>query len=425
MPAVRVVDVEPLDGVEAGEAGGGAGGEALAGQQLAFERGEAALRRGVVEAVAAAAHRTQQPRLAQALPEGQARGLASLIGVVDGARGRSPPPRRHGDRFDDQLAAQMLGHGPADHPPAVHVEHHRQVEEAGPGRHVGDVGHPEAVRRRGRERALHQIGRGGGVALAPTDPRPFASVAPLQPGLAEQPGHSLARARHAGVPQFGPDPRRAVRAPALLVDRPDPLAEPLVGTGPRGGRPFPPGVVPAPRDTQQAAHRSHREVGLLRLDERERRYRIASLSLAKKAAAFFRISRSWRSVRTSRRRWRSSSRPPCVSPSRAPPSTSARRTRVRSVRSAIPRSLATAPRDLSLRRASCTASASTAGGYRGRVCDTRTPPHRHRVPNDQVSTEAGQLQPRFRTLEAMLWTAWLLLLRPLMLSDLVFWTRQA
>ena len=42
--------------------------------------------------------------------------------------------------------------------------------------------------------------------------------------------------------------------------------------------------------------------------ENSERYRIASLSLAKKAAAFFRISRSWRSVRTSRRSWRNSSR---------------------------------------------------------------------------------------------------------------------
>nr|MDP9471762.1 hypothetical protein [Chloroflexota bacterium] len=41
--------------------------------------------------------------------------------------------------------------------------------------------------------------------------------------------------------------------------------------------------------------------------------------------------------------------------------------------------------------ASCTASALKAGGYIGRVCDTGTPPHGHRVPNDQVSTEVGQL----------------------------------
>ncbi len=68
MSTVRVV--EPLDVVEEGETGGVAGGEALAGEQLAFERGEEALREGVVEAVAATAHRTQQPRFAQALPEG-------------------------------------------------------------------------------------------------------------------------------------------------------------------------------------------------------------------------------------------------------------------------------------------------------------------------------------------------------------------
>ncbi len=48
--------VEPLDVVEEGEARGSACREALAGQQFAFERGEEALRQGIVEAIAATAH---------------------------------------------------------------------------------------------------------------------------------------------------------------------------------------------------------------------------------------------------------------------------------------------------------------------------------------------------------------------------------
>src|SRR5262245_28891548 len=105
----------------------------------------------------------------------------------------------------------------------------------------------------------------------------------------------------------------------------------LVGTGPSGGSTRAPGVVATPRDTEQAAHGRHRIVRLLRLDECEHGYRVMSLSLAKKAAAFFRISRSWRSVRTSRRSWRNSSRSLGANGSRTPSSISACCTQFRSV----------------------------------------------------------------------------------------------
>ncbi len=235
-------------------------------------------------------------------PKARLADLTSLIRVMDGAWGWSPPPHRHVDGVHHQLAAEVVGHGPADHPPTVHVEHHGQGEEAGPRRHIGDVGNPQAVRGRGRERASHQIGRDGGVGVAPSDAWSFASVAPLQPGLAEEPGHPLAGTDYPGMVEFGPDPWRAGGAPTLRVDLPDPPAEPLVCTCPGGGRAAPPGIGPAPRDPEQAAKHGHRKVRLLRFDEREHRYRVTSLSLAKKAAAFLRISRSWRSVRTSRRR---------------------------------------------------------------------------------------------------------------------------
>src|SRR5690606_31495864 len=101
----------------------------------------------------------------------------------------------------------------------------------------------------------------------------------------------------------------------LLMHLPDVVGELRVRAGPGRGEALPPRVVATSGDTQQAAQGRHRKVFLLRLDEREGRYRIPSLSLAKKAAAFLRISRSWRSVRTSRRSWRNSSRSPGASAS--------------------------------------------------------------------------------------------------------------
>jgi hypothetical protein len=68
------------------------------------------------------------------------------------------PPDRHVDGFDDQLAAEVIGHRPADNAPTVDVKHDRQGEEARPGRDIGDVGDPQAVGRGGGEPALHEIG---------------------------------------------------------------------------------------------------------------------------------------------------------------------------------------------------------------------------------------------------------------------------
>ena len=56
MPAVGVG--EPLNVVEQRESGGAPRGEAVTGEQLAFERGEEALGRRVVETIAATAHRS-------------------------------------------------------------------------------------------------------------------------------------------------------------------------------------------------------------------------------------------------------------------------------------------------------------------------------------------------------------------------------
>jgi len=43
----------------------------------------------------------------------------------------------------------------------VDVKHDRQIEEARPGRDIGDVGDPQAIRRGDGELALHEIGSRG------------------------------------------------------------------------------------------------------------------------------------------------------------------------------------------------------------------------------------------------------------------------
>jgi hypothetical protein len=75
------------------------------------------------------------------------------------------------------------------------------------------------------------------------------------------------------------------------VDLPDPLGEPLVGKLARARRPALPGVVALTRDTNDPAQQGDGELCGLSLDEPEPGQG-RSVSLAKKAAARFRISRS-------------------------------------------------------------------------------------------------------------------------------------
>src|SRR5262249_56000803 len=124
------------------------------------------------------------------------------------------------------------------------------------------------------------------------------------------------------VGQLGVDPRAPVALPTLSMDRRDGQPQSFVRLLARGGRARPPRVEASPRDLERPAQQPHGERGLLRGDEREPH----GFSFAKKAVAFFKMSRSMRSVRFSRRRRPSSSRsslvsapgpprPPSISPS--------------------------------------------------------------------------------------------------------------
>src|SRR5712691_10306190 len=141
-----------------------------------------------------------------------------------------------------------------------------------------------------------------------------------------------------------------------------------VTPGPRGRPPASPRVVPTGGDLQDPAHRGDGMVGLLLLHEAIHPYGVAPASLAKKAAAFFRISRSCSSTRTRRRSWATSVRSSVVRPSsRRPSSKSAWRTQWLRDSNETPRSRATPVIVFPFWRASRTASALNSGGYGGLV----------------------------------------------------------
>ena len=121
--------------------------------------------------------------------------------------------------------------------------------------------------------------------------------------------------------------------------------------------------IAAGGDAQHPAQRGDREAGLLSLDEPEHAHRVSSVSRAKKAAAFFRISRSSRRIRFSRRRRRARHARRWSGPRPRPASTSAWMTQRRSDSSAMPE----IARDLAQRVARLTCEAHGLGPELGWV----------------------------------------------------------
>src|SRR5439155_7438879 len=158
-----------------------------------------------------------------------------------------------------------------------------------------------------------------------------------------------------------------------------------------------PSVEAGAADTEHAAERLHGVLGLPLGDEPEDAHRI-SPSFAKKAAAFFKISRSSRSTRTSRRSRRSSSRSSVVGPGCSPTSIAAWLTQIRNDSDETPRSCAISLSARPLRRYNATASRRNSGGYGFWKFDPlgmAGHPLRQTGlcrPSAQVSTKAGAFQ---------------------------------
>ncbi len=133
-------------------------GEAPSRQQLAFQRREETLGHGVVVGVADGSHRGPHSGFAAAISEGNGRVLRSLVAMMNDVA-RPPLANRHLERVEHKVGPEMIGHRPADDLAAPGVEHDGKVEESARGRHEGDIGHPELVRRACLEVAIDQVRR--------------------------------------------------------------------------------------------------------------------------------------------------------------------------------------------------------------------------------------------------------------------------
>ena len=72
---------------------------------------------------------------------------------------RSPCLKRHVQRVEHQLGGKGRRHRPADDAAAIGIEHHCEIQEAGPGRYISDVRYPQPIRRVRDEVAFHQVRR--------------------------------------------------------------------------------------------------------------------------------------------------------------------------------------------------------------------------------------------------------------------------
>jgi hypothetical protein len=125
-------------------------------------------------------------------------GAETLAGVLDAAVGVQQEPRGasaaatpdgHQKRHDDKPGFERGRKGPAEHAFAVGVDHHGQVEPAGAGGQIGDVGLPHLVASGDRPGLGESIGRDRAVVvgLGRARAKP-AALAALQALLAHQPG---------------------------------------------------------------------------------------------------------------------------------------------------------------------------------------------------------------------------------------------
>src|SRR3954452_22310769 len=219
---------------------------------------------------------------------------------------RSSDRQSLAQRLESQFLVHPVADRPANHPSGKQIQDHGQVEPALTRPHVRDIRVPFLVRALGREVLLKQVGsnRKGVVAVG------GALEAALLPGLeavlTHQPSRPTAPDGQALILEFARHSWAAIGAIRLSKGGPDMGEQHQIVALTLAGRTTSPGKVPALAHLKNLAQALDGEFRFRRIDEREP-HRLPSL--AKKAVAFLRMSRSWRSTSFSRRRRLSSSMP--------------------------------------------------------------------------------------------------------------------
>ena len=143
-----------------------------------------------------------------------------------------------------------LGARPADHAATPHIEDDGQIEEARPGREVGDIRHPEPIRPDRGEVAANQIGRGDGGRISARRALELPAAPPCTPTARMR---RATRLRPMRTPAAASSACTRVGPAGARMNRLDLGAQGDVAPGTRRQRPPAPRLVPAGGDPQNPA----------------------------------------------------------------------------------------------------------------------------------------------------------------------------
>jgi hypothetical protein len=131
--------------------------------------------------------------------------------MVDDHTLRSLSGDGHLEGPGDELGVLVGRHRPPDDLPRADVEDDGKEEEAGPGRDVGDVGHPPAVGSRCGEVPLQEVGSWSSPVVPSSGPTELPPGHALEVGHPHEPGHLMAP-HHlvVAVDQLARDPAIAI-----------------------------------------------------------------------------------------------------------------------------------------------------------------------------------------------------------------------
>jgi hypothetical protein len=129
--------------------------------RLGFVEAVDGLGEGIVVAVADAADRRLDARRGAPLGVFDRKVLHTAITMMDEAAAPDGPALVQGllQRVQDEAGVRRAGDTPADNTPRKGVDEEGDIDEAGPGRDVGEVGHPQSVWTRRFELPIDAIER--------------------------------------------------------------------------------------------------------------------------------------------------------------------------------------------------------------------------------------------------------------------------
>src|SRR4051794_33880591 len=124
-------------------------------------------------------------------------------------------------RVQHEAGVSRAGDTPADNAPREDVDDKGDIDETGPRRDVGKIGHPQGVRTRRFEWPIDAIERTRGGRIADCGADPFAPHHALQAHRPHQARYGAASDRGPFPQKLSPDLPDAIDAEVLLVHAPD------------------------------------------------------------------------------------------------------------------------------------------------------------------------------------------------------------